>query len=246
MLEDILDWVLFTSSTTCFIKADLVETLSSRTRILFTSNVPVMWCKSARLVHNWDSDQSWLIGIETQHLFPSVIYWLPCRHAQLIDHNIVQTPDPFPRSFVSWTSWNKQSFRTMNTHNLSNLKVFQSFSLKCKILFLQSWPKEFLRECIVYPLKENLLSIKQPHVTNFEDEVRPLFLKRITWKQRADFLASDKGLQLIKVLTPLILNHFFETEQFVLVLVSTYNKSLNTQPGTKQELPKYQPLQNPT
>ena len=35
-------------------------------------------------------------------------------------------------------------------------------------------------------------------------------------------------------------------EQFVLVLASMYNKSLITQSVTKQELPKYQPSQNPT
>ena len=37
-----------------------------------------------------------------------------------------------------------------------------------------------------------------------------------------------------------------EQEQCVLVPVSVYNKSLNTQPVTKQELPKYQPSQNST
>ena len=35
-------------------------------------------------------------------------------------------------------------------------------------------------------------------------------------------------------------------EQFVLVFASVYNKSLITQSVTKQELPKYQPSQNPT
>ena len=35
-------------------------------------------------------------------------------------------------------------------------------------------------------------------------------------------------------------------DQFVLVLASVYNKSLITQSVTKQELPKYQPSQNPT
>ena len=35
-------------------------------------------------------------------------------------------------------------------------------------------------------------------------------------------------------------------EQFVFVPASVYNKSLVTQSVTKQELPKYQPLQNPT
>ena len=35
-------------------------------------------------------------------------------------------------------------------------------------------------------------------------------------------------------------------DQFVLVPVSVYNKSLITQSVTKQELPKFQPSQNPT
>ena len=35
-------------------------------------------------------------------------------------------------------------------------------------------------------------------------------------------------------------------DQFVLVPASVYNKSLITQPVTQQELPKYQPSQNPT
>ena len=35
-------------------------------------------------------------------------------------------------------------------------------------------------------------------------------------------------------------------EQFVLVSASVYNKRLTTQSNTKQELPKYQPSQNPT
>ena len=37
-----------------------------------------------------------------------------------------------------------------------------------------------------------------------------------------------------------------DMEQFVLVPASVYNKSLFTQSVTKQELPKYQPSQNPT
>ena len=37
-----------------------------------------------------------------------------------------------------------------------------------------------------------------------------------------------------------------DMEQFVLVPASVYNKSLITQSVTKQELPKYQPSQNPT
>ena len=46
---------------------------------------------------------------------------------------------------------------TMNTQNLSTLQVFQSFAHKCKSLFLQSCPIEFIRflcECIINLLKE--------------------------------------------------------------------------------------------
>ena len=56
LLEDIVDWVLFTLSTTCFIKAKLDETLSCGKRILFSYCLPVMWFQLVRLVHNWYSD----------------------------------------------------------------------------------------------------------------------------------------------------------------------------------------------
>ena len=36
----------------------------------------------------------------------------------------------------------------------------------------------------------------------FQSEIRLFFLKKTTWKQRPDFLASEKGLQLLKVITP--------------------------------------------
>ena len=127
LLADIVNWALFTLSTTCFIIANLGETVSSRTLIMFISSLPVMWCKSVRLVHNWNSDQSFLIGIETQHLLPTVIYWLTCRHAQAIDYVNVQTLDPFPQKFMSRIGWNSQKVWMMNTQSLSTLQVLQSF-----------------------------------------------------------------------------------------------------------------------
>ena len=84
-VKDIADWVLFTLSTTGFIKASLGETLRSRTRTLFFSSLLVTWYKSIHLVDSWYSDQSQWTGIKTQHLLPTVIYWLICRHAQTID-----------------------------------------------------------------------------------------------------------------------------------------------------------------
>ena len=119
-------------------------------------------------------------------------------------------PDPFPQNFISRNDWNSQKFWTMNTQNFSTLQVFQSFSHKCKSLFLQSCPKEFIRflcECIINLLKGNLQSMKRHHVVKFQSEVRLLSLKRTTWKQRRDILASERGLQLIKVITPPVIDH---------------------------------------
>ena len=106
-------------------------------------------------------------------MFPRVMYWLTCRHAQTIDYVIVQTPDPIPRNFISRTGWNSYKFWTMNTQNLSTLQVLQSFS----------------------------------HKFETRSEVRLLSLKRTTWRQRRDIPASEKGLQLIKVNTPPVINH---------------------------------------
>ena len=52
------DWALLTLNTTFFVNANLSETLSSKTRTFFSSNLPVTRCKSARLVDSWVSDQS--------------------------------------------------------------------------------------------------------------------------------------------------------------------------------------------
>ena len=210
LLDKTVDWVLSTSSTTCSIKANLGEVFSSETRILFFSNLPVTWCKSLRLVHSQVLDQSWLIGIGRQHLYPTVICWLICRLEQIMDYVIVQTPDPFPQRFISRTDWNSQNFWTMNTKTLSLPQVFQSFSEKCKSHLLQSCGKEFIRflsECIVNLLEGNRRSRKRHRLTEFQNESRLISVKRITWKQRRDNLASEKVLQLGKVHTLSVINH---------------------------------------
>ena len=77
-------------------------------------------------------------------------------------------------------------------------------------LFLQSCPKEFIRflcKCIINLLKRNRQSIKKHHVAKFQSKIRVWSLKCTTWKQRGDILASDKGLQLIKVFTPPVITH---------------------------------------
>ena len=72
-----------------------------------------------------------------------------------------------------------------------------------------------------------------------------LSLKRTTWKQGGDVLASEKGSQLVKVFTPTVTS--LDMEQFVLVTVSVYNnKSRNTRSVKTPEFPSYQDDQNPT
>ena len=90
-----------------------------------------------------------------------------------------------PSNFYIPDRLNSQKIWTLNTQNLSTLHVFQSFSHKCKSLFLQSCPKDFIRflcECIKNLLKGNLQSIKRHHVAKFQSKVRLLSPKRTTWK----------------------------------------------------------------
>ena len=56
--------------------------------------------------------------------------------------------------------------------------------------------------------KENLQSMKKRHhVAKVQIDVQFLSLKQATWSQRRDNQASEKGLQLIRVITPPVLNH---------------------------------------
>ena len=85
-----------------------------------------------------------------------------------------------------------------------------AFCRKCKCHFLQSCPKDFIRffcECVLNLLKGNLQAIKRHHVVKFQDEVWLLSLKRATWKQRRNVLSSEKGLQLIAIISPPVFNH---------------------------------------
>ena len=68
-----------------------------------------------------------------------------------------------------------------------------------------------------------------------------LSLKKVTWKQRREVLASEKGLQFIKVITLSVTNLFLASQY----TYSVYNsKSLKIQTYTEQEFPKYQVEQN--
>ena len=152
----------------------------------FKSPGDVMQVTTLSTVGSWFRT-SWLVST-CNVCSPLLICWLICCHAQTIDYVIVQTPDPILQNYISWTGWNSQKFRTMNTQNLSALQMFQSFSHKCKNLFLESCLKGFIRflfECIINLLKGNLQSVKRHHVEKMQSEVqvRLFFLKRTTWKR---------------------------------------------------------------
>ena len=68
----------------------------------------------------------------------------------------------------------------------------------------------------VYPLSMRMhsKSTQKKHASHkktsrgkFQDEVWLLSLKRTNWKQRRNVLSSEKGLQLIAVITPAVINH---------------------------------------
>ena len=99
---------------------------------------------------------------------------------------------------------------TAGRQNFSTLQVVQSVSHTCKSLFVQSYPKEFIR--FLYKIikslpNRNLQSIKRHRVAKIQSKFRVLSLERTTWKQKRDILTSDIGLHLIKVNTPPVNNH---------------------------------------
>ena len=87
------------------------------------------------------------------------------------------------------------------------------YSPNVPIIFPQrrrSFPSALLKR--VYPVSlpmhnKSAQRIKRHHMVNFQSDVRLLSLKRTTWKQRRVIIASERGLQLIKVITPRGINN---------------------------------------
>ena len=172
LLEDIMDWVILTLRTTCFIEANLgkmVKLQNSRI-VSFKSPFDVMQIStlSAQTGHESELVDCYRDAISVP------IYSLTCRYKQTIDYVSEQTQDPFLQSIISRTGWNNQKIWTVNTQSLSTLQVFQLFSHKCKNRFLQSCPEEiirFLRECLVILLKRNLQSLNDITLQNFSTKI---------------------------------------------------------------------------
>ena len=138
LLADIMDWVLFTLSTTCFSKANLGEALSSRTRTLFFWSPTVMWCKSVDWIR-----ASWLVSRRNICSLRSFFVWLVAKHRRwitlLYKHLIIYLkklyagPTETVKTFGRWT--HKISlFSKCSNRFPTNGKVFFS-SLAQKNLF---------------------------------------------------------------------------------------------------------------
>ena len=209
LLEDIVDWALFTSSTNCFIKANLARRWAPKHARCSLQICPwrdasqYAWCSIGTRVR-----ASWLLSRCNICSLRAFVDWLVATNRRsitlLYKHRIHSL-----NFLLSRTDWNSQNFWTMNTQNLYTLQAFRSFSHKCKSLFLQSCPKEFIRfhcECTSNLLKGNLQSIKRYHVTKFQNEDRLLSLKKITWNQRKRS-GVRKMVTTHKVITPPLINH---------------------------------------
>ena len=139
-----------------------------------------------------------------------VIYWLSCLREQTTAYATTQIAEKLQQVIMYRTTCSIWNIWTMNQLNLSPLQAFQHFSLECKIQFLKTCPKDFIRllsECNVNLLQGNLSEVKRSHMLKHRDKYHKLFLKGTTWNQRRSVLSSQKGFLLIKTVSPLVINH---------------------------------------
>ena len=170
-----------------------------------------------------------------------------CHRGQTTDYVIAQTVVLFRQNFFV-----AERLKHLRTLNHEHTKSFYSPSVQFAFPQMQKpFSSDLLKRVYPFALRihgksaqRKLASYKKPHVVKFQDEVWLLSLKRTTWKQRRNVLLSEKGLQLITVITPPSLIICLDMEQFVLVPASVHNKSAHS--VTKQELPKYKTEKPPT
>ena len=172
--------------------------LSCKTNTSFFSSHLEMWIKLLHELYCWDLDQFSLTGIGMQRQCLLVICWLICLREQTIAYDTAQRVELLNQSFMYPTTWSIWNIWKMNT-----------ISLACKIQFLKTCPKEFIRffsEWIVNLLQGNLAE-KISRVVNYRDKIHELSLRRTTWKQRRGLVWSQKGFLLKKTISPFVSNH---------------------------------------
>ena len=253
LLEITVDWVLYILTTNCLIEANLGETLSSKTRRLFSSKIfsDVFPVSTLSAILSLGSD---------------LVDWyrdatpVPYRHLLIdfsprTDHRLRYCTEigSILSIFLSLNTRSFQTLWTRNTQNTSTLPIFEPFSQNCKKPFPQCFSKKyllFLCECITNLFKRNLQSIRRYHVSKLQIAVQLLSLKQTYWKQRRDVLASEKKLQHIKFFTPPIISHLswhgarypgscFSVQHDLVYPVSYKTETSNKSTYTKLHVPNW-------
>ena len=134
-IENFLHWAQFFS-----IWVWLGKTFSSKTLTMFTSVLPVMWCKSVSLVHLYVLNQSLLTRIEKQNVFPTVYCWLTCRHELKLIRLLYKHWIHTLKLFFAEVFKDLKSLEDEHT-NFFKLRVSKLFSRNSKSCVLQSCPK---------------------------------------------------------------------------------------------------------
>ena len=83
-----------------FQQGKLGRDVDLKTSTLSSSNLPVIWCKSARWMHNWNSGQKYVWYWDATSV-PYVLSWWTYHHDQTISYVTVQTLDPLLENFMS-------------------------------------------------------------------------------------------------------------------------------------------------
>ena len=138
-----------------------------------------------------------------------VIYLLIKLPKQSTLFDFVQIVDRFLQFFSFHNINSRPHFLVMSTQHLSTLTTFQSYSRNFKRTYLKNCLKEFiqfLNECIVNMLRGELQDNQKRDVKKYQDEIHQLILKRTGINKRRAVLSSRKGIELISILTPSIIN----------------------------------------
>ena len=138
----------------------------------------------------------------------------------------------------------------MNTLNLSTPQEFQHFSLTCKIQFLKTCPKEFIRfskrvDC-QSAARKLVRSKKKSRPKVHRRKSRTVFKKKNLEATKKSNFVPKRIIAHKKLFPPSSFIICLEMDQFVLVPVSVYDSSNNSTIVAEQELPKYKPEQTPT
>ena len=96
----------------------------------------------------------------------------------------------------------------MSTQYVSILPIFQKISLRLRKQFILNCPKDFIQflsECLVNLLREELRGLRKEDVVKYRKKFLELTQKRTPLHKRRNILRSTKGLQLKSIITPFVI-----------------------------------------